>query len=575
MSKSEGISELRSVLQTRHVIPKYQRNYTWSEDQAIDLWTDLVEFHKNRIEGSSSYIFGQIVVYCSSDGNTYVIDGQQRLTTLYIYFAANKFLFNKFEIKSNYTSFLDQMLYDFSSVGESAPYLLVANENIDFYNKLISDYGSIDTPLNRSQNNMKLVFDLFCNEICKYILNMEYYVALSSELTNVEKYTFENEIKKINGSLLDFKVVYFVTNQLVDAHRIFDTVNTRGVKLSNTDLVKNYIFATCYSNDKELRNDDLGLEEKWDSISETLGDKFDIVFKYLLRVRSGLVRDDATMRIVKTTLTTTDDVKQFINDLKIATEIYLSITRGSIMFSSETTNRILKGLRGATDYFLHTPLIMSVYIKAKHENRDCETEIETLIRAIDTLFVRNIFAGDKRSNTIEDLIADQSSKYYNDEITFLTMIDNIYKKCSSDATFKEDILSKNDWNNREAKYILSEMYNRNYPTIVLKGSIDLEHILPKGKVKPQEWGQFTEEEKKDCQYRIGNLVLVKNSINRKIKNKNFLVKKEEYASVEYGILDLESDTILSVDTWNRETISLRSNRLSEDMISTWPLNNQD
>ena len=570
--QSEGISDLRTVLTTSHEIPKYQRNYTWTCKQAMDLWTDLTEYHCNK-KYDSTYIFGQIVVYkCPDNKTSYIIDGQQRLTTTYIYLAALRSLIKQIRSgSSTYMSFLENLLYNYSNRGSVKPFLTVAKENRDYFEKLISGNYFPGDGNNSSQNNMGEIYKFFCRCFSLYLLDLPEDFNGEFDLKTIDPEEAEEKLSLLTQDLLDFKVVYLITRRLEDAHRIFDTVNTRGVKLSNTDLVKNHLFSTCYENDSALLNDDYSLEDTWNSISNSLGNSFETLFRYTMIVRSGIIRDDSIMRAVKISITGPDKVRNLVNDLTFAAKIFLCITKKVSFFQNESTNRILHGLYESKNHTIHTPLIISAYLRAIQDRRDIEDDVYKTVSAIDSLFVRNIYAGHSRSNDFEEKISQWASDYYLKVINFNKFLNSIYKECNNNEQFSRDIQFKNDWENKTAKYILSEIYNRSFTTISMKKKgVDLEHILPQ-KLDQKYWNNFDENTKKEYYRRIGNLIILKKAINRKIKNREFSFKKEKYESEEYGILDIETDSVLKVTVWNTEAIDNRSKIIAKEMATLWPV----
>ena len=418
---------------------------------------------------------------------------------------------------------------------------------------------------------MKVVWDLLYRQILNYLSNNTTDYTGPVDISKLNPEIALNKIRSVNDSLFDFKVVYFITYSLSDAHRIFDTVNTRGVKLSNTDLVKNHIFSTCYSNDDELLNDDYSLEIEWNRISKSLGKDFETLFRYTLIVWAGVVRDDTVLREVKKHLSDTSSIRDFISDLDNATNVFLCITKKLSLFTSSNANRILQGLYDATKHTIHTPIIISVYLKALHEKKDPNPDIEAVVKALDALFVRNIIVGGKNSNSFEETFDKWANKYYNDG-SLNNLISSIYEECIPDQEVVDNIMLKNNWTNSSSRYVLTEIYNRRYPTIVIKNSTDIEHILPEDP-DDNEWS-ISKVDLKLNYKKIGNLILLQKSINRSIKNRGFSIKKEKYTSTDYGMLDIESGYIIELTCWNPETIKTRTEQIAQHIIETWPQNNK-
>lgn len=243
----------------RYNVPKYQRDYSWDKEQWSDLWYDVLQM----IEDQDSHYMGYLVLQTNDDKNYQIIDGQQRLTTLCILILAvvdylKKLPGTEEERKANemraqniHTSYIGNLdMLSLTSVNK-----LVLNRNNDhFYKTYLSALQKMPKRgLNASEKLLKTAFESFSNYLSKKFQKTE-------ELINF----VDNLVNNI------FFTVITVTDEL-NAFNVFETLNARGVQLSSSDLLKNYIFSVANSNDLHQTKLD-ELENIWAEIADILKD---------------------------------------------------------------------------------------------------------------------------------------------------------------------------------------------------------------------------------------------------------------------------------------------------------------
>ena len=585
---NDSISYLGKILEKEYHIPKYQRKFSWRRQQALELWTDLLEYYHSR-DVDSKYIFGQIITYVAkSDDNkvitNYVIDGQQRITTSYLFLAASNTIVNLiYPDKNNipeqaanfqYTNKISRLFCNKKC--QYVPRLQVSKENADLFHKIISGgYRDIDE---NSSNNLVSVYSLFVKQIFLYLSNeddIDESILLSSRVLENNYDAFE-QLEKIVNCYLEFLVVDFSITKLGDAYRLFDTVNTRGIHLEFTDLVKNHIFSKCYSNDKDLIDDSMELEKDWDDVVCSVDD-FPKFFRYVLIAKYGIVRDDEIMAVVKKKLCTPELIREFIRDLKLSAPVYLTLKGDYEKFTNHDSKRILRGIHAAKGSLtFHAPILISPYLRAKHDNLSdevIESNMHSIIKALDCSFVRGLFVG-KKSNDYEEGFAKIAEQYYNKNIELDAYVKSIRGFGYDDVQFKS-LLTNKDWEPKDVKYLLSEIYNRKTPTLVIKDSVDLEHILPKNIKKTGYWGEFDIESHKMYHKKLGNLILLDKGANRGLGNKEFSIKVDKYKKIKEKnkILDIDAQDIIKMEVWTKESIDSRTKKLVDLIVSLWPLEN--
>jgi len=239
------------LLEENFFIPSYQRGYRWKERQVTDLLDDILEFHKKEKEKGEFYCLQPIVVTKKENDSWEVIDGQQRLTTLYILLSyleeARKIMFSsskKFSIsyetreKEEYSSkkFLEEILLTDD----------VNNKNIDFFH-ISNAFLTIkkwfeDKSINKAD---------FLNALLKVDIREENDIA-----NNVKFIWYEVQTQSENN-----------------AKNIFTRINMGKIPLTNAELIKALFFINGRQTDKEREKHQQKLAYEWDNIENTLQNK--------------------------------------------------------------------------------------------------------------------------------------------------------------------------------------------------------------------------------------------------------------------------------------------------------------
>ncbi len=240
----------------KYIIPKFQRDYAWEQEQWEDLWMDM-----NALDEEGHHYMGYIVLQKKGEHEFEVIDGQQRLITLsFVVLAVMKKI---------------QMLVDNGvEVDDNKERLRVLRERLIGSKSPVT--LKVDNKLSLNRNNRR-----HFREICSRMMPLnEINLSKTNQLLNgvfnffVEKISADNGgdyasyVEKITSRLIFTKIV---TQDSINAYKVFETLNARGVQLSTPDLLKNHIFSTLTSNDDVTDQQLNELDEDWAVIITQLG----------------------------------------------------------------------------------------------------------------------------------------------------------------------------------------------------------------------------------------------------------------------------------------------------------------
>jgi len=272
-------------------LPLFQRDYSWSEENWEDLWQDILLLHDNP---ESSHYMGAIVLQGSgtSDEEFTIIDGQQRLATLSIVAIAvidkiQKLVEQEKEAEANqerqeilkhtYLSYKDP-----SSLRYSSKLILNENNN-DFYQ---SNLINLRKPrnirsLSKSDKLLWQAFQYFSDQLEKLPEVIQSGETLAKFLTEI-----------IAQRLLFIQIN--VEDEL-NAYTVFETLNARGIELSSTDLLTNYLFS-LFQGQVDLKE----AQRQWRRIISTVQmENFPEFLRYYLSLKQSRVRRERLFKLVR------------------------------------------------------------------------------------------------------------------------------------------------------------------------------------------------------------------------------------------------------------------------------------
>ena len=245
-------------------IPRFQRDYSWETEQWEDLWADILTSLKE--DEDSAHYMGYLVLQSKDEKTFDVIDGQQRLTTVsLIVLAVLKNIQRLIEtekdadanrrrleqIRQTYIGYLDPV-----TLITRAKLTLNRNNN-DYFQKYLIPLGDLpQRGFRASEHLLRKAFEWFDKKVGDYL----------KEKQGDEGMRLAQLVESISDNL--FFTVITVTDEL-NAYKVFETLNARGVRLSSTDLLKNYLFSVLDRN-SENRHELDELEQRWESIVNRL-----------------------------------------------------------------------------------------------------------------------------------------------------------------------------------------------------------------------------------------------------------------------------------------------------------------
>lgn len=561
-------------------IPEYQRGYSWTKDQLDDLLNDLndVEFIKEHYTGTITLIkSGQEKIGITELTKYDIVDGQQRLTTFHLLLVSIYHRMHEIDPLQ-----ADNVIIK-NVVSKGKSFLRLNNkENQDFFFDLINEFDiniikQFD-PKTKTQKNLYNARIFFHRHLQRYT-------------------SIQTLIKIYNNLLSKFKVNIFELEEESEVGLIFETMNDRGLPLSDIDKVKNYlIYLTHRLNEKQIAKE---INKKFGEIFTELMTienhpitKIENQFlKYCYIVYSGDTKELSDIpKKIKTELIKQRDIfknknlfdnndshklnkikeiKEFNSFLHKSSQNYTLIFNQT--FDDNKINESFYRLENLGKIETFLPLYIAIL-----GNKKFKPEFLIAINEILEAFTIRVFTfGNKKGHTGTSTIYDLAYRVFVNKINFTDLKKELRKlvdKNSTNSDLRKNIINVSVYDsiqNSSLKQILLDYeYNiqkdklsqtdlGNFKDLMLNNKLSIEHISPQNKlpgVKQLENINL-----------IGNLVLSFN--NSTLNNKTFDSKKSEYKN---SILASERE-LIEYEEWNDKTIIERGKKIQKFILDKWKI----
>ncbi len=535
-------------------VPPYQRDYSWKHDHWDDLWADILTI----LNGESIHYMGSIVLQNKGDKQYSVIDGQQRLSTLTLIVLATiqtiQNLIDKDidrERNLERVSLLSKKFLgdkDPGSLTYSAKFELNENNNSFFQTKLMV----FRKPLNEKtlRDSDKLLWQAY-NFFLDRITELYHGNTNGEEIAN-----FLN--KQVAEKMMFIQIV--VEDEL-SAYTVFETLNSRGVSLTVTDLLKNYLFSLSTKVDLDH------VKEKWRRIVDTVGlDTFPTFLRHYWISKNKLIRQEYLFRAMKDVVKTSPMVIDLLDELEKNAQLYNALANSSDPFwiGQKEQKKWIKEI----ELFKEKQAL--ALLLASYNNLSSD-EFTKVLKIVSVITFRYTIIGGLHTNLKEDVYNKAAIKISNKEYTTAAQIAKEVKALyTSDKDFKNDFsttIINTKRNKKLARYVLFKMENliANTDTDYEDSPATIEHILPEN--AGEDWTQnFPVSIQESLVYRIGNYTLLEDDKNRACGSKNFEAKKAIYQTSQY-----ELSKLIVAQDWTPNTLDNRQTKFADYASSAWRL----
>ena len=551
-------------------VPSFQRDYSWADEQWDDLWQDIRSLFAE--DGDPDHYMGYLVLQTNDNKHFEVIDGQQRLTTISLIILASLTVFRKLadqgmdsernikrleQFQSSYIGYVDPVTL------VSRPKLTLNRQTDDFYQTKIVSLSVESRPrnLNASEKQLLKAFRFFEERLAR-----EYGAA-----TEHAGETLASFLDQVVDKLQFTKIT--VTDEL-NAFKVFETLNARGVRLSSTDLLKNHLFSVVDAASQNKSGDIKSLETQWERIIDNLdgGD-----FPKFLRVfwnsqNKGVTKADL-FKAIRRQINEPRHVFELLRGLDECASIYTALCAPYADAHLNAEEKYALDLLQCFHVRQPLPALLSCYRRFFETQRG---DFMKILNAIVALSFRYNIIAELNPNDLEGMYNNIACNVMNGKLaTARDAIALMRNNYPDDEMFafnfaRKELSTNNQRNNKIMRYILHKLEqqrNGGIPYDMDNARTTLEHVLPEH--PSAEWDYMSDAIQDRMVFRIGNMTLLEAGKNRDIQNIGYSQKRLVYAKSEFKMTQAIAE---EHETWDEAAIESRQQQMANRATSVWRIN---
>ena len=538
-------------------VPRFQREYFWGEDEWDDLWQDISALFGDE----PAHYMGYLVLQSTDNRAFEIIDGQQRITTLSLLMLAAVAHLRDLagsdspldpenrraeQLRSSYIGFLDPV----SLVSRSK--LELGRHNDRFYQDFLVPLEPLPIRgLNASERLLRQAFLWFKECLSKHAGNDGESVASFIDCV-VDRLFF---------------TVITVTDEL-NAFKVFESLNARGVRLSATDLLKNFLFSVVAregAHESEVKT----LEARWESIVDLLGNES---LPEYLRVywnsRNPLTRKTALFKTIRSAIRNRADAFELIRNMDRCARVYAALQSPA---DREWSPEERDGLTQLRLFNVRQPfaVLLAAFDRLGEQDR---AEFGRFLKAICVVSFRYNVICRRQANEQEALYNRIACGIMNGDIGNISgAIQALHPIYPEDREFRAafaDKTLKTQRHRRVIRYILlrleRSLSGQEYD--FESATFNIEHVLPEN--PEQGWDQFDDRQREEFTYRLGNQTLLATSANRDLEHSPYERKREVFQQSEFEITRKLAEQF---DAWTAEKLQAHQNWMAKQATNAWKI----
>lgn len=554
---SEGY--VRGLLEgnRQYRIPLYQRPYQWTTTQWQTLWNDLAESvlpddEPNPDPDFTHFIGAMVLVPVESSALSVsrflVVDGQQRLTTLTLLLAAVRDYHHARGHEERAQMVHNQYLINQYQKDDSRQKFIPTQTDRESYTGV-----ALQIPAAAAEDRIGEAYRFF-----------------RAKLEPLE----EQQVEELELFILNrLSIVEITTHPEDNVHRIFQSLNNTGLKLTQGDLIRNLIF--MYLGDAA----DEVYQRYWHPMEQTLPSNkaLEDLFWLDLLSDNATLRQDSTFNAYQKRLSRIESQAGLVEEIKRIAEL-AKVYALILDPTREASGEVRYQLERLKAWKLTTPHVLMLEILRRRELGEVTSnDAAKALATIESFLVRRLVVGQSTQglNRVFPQVRNQLADGTPIADQVFQLLSSGRRHFATDAEIKRAVVESPFFHRGRAEHRkvfltwLEESFGSKEP--IDTKTLSIEHVMPQ--TLDADWraelinqvgeDNYTEEFNATV-HTLGNLTLT--GYNSEMGNNAFGIKRKEYEKTGLRL----SQDLVAEDTWGPEAIKQRSLRLAEQIITTWP-----
>ncbi|MGL2769871.1 GmrSD restriction endonuclease domain-containing protein [Helicobacter pylori] len=546
---------IRESQTNQFVIPIYQRVYSWGKEQCEQLWDDIIKIGGN--DKMNGHFIGSILyvqVDTTHSSPLLIIDGQQRLTTITLLFIALR----------NHSS--DEVK---RKEKEIESYLINSDKDGDKKFRLILSESDRDTLLSLIDKNKRKPSEPSSKIMENFKLFEEW----------IRKNT--DKLETIFKGLEKLMIVWIaLKKEKDDPQLIFESMNSKGIELTQTDLIRNYIVM-----ETEVKKQEDFYNQYWRAMEENFKqsekqskreDLFNKFVRHYLTIKIGKAPNEKRVYEAFKDYQQKEgiEIEDLLKDLQKYCGYFCQIA-----FKKEADKDLNKALSFLVDLEMDVvyPLLLELYSDYK-DGVLSKQDFIPIIALTESYLVRRAVCG-FNTNVLNKVFPSFTKKINKDqylesiEAHFLSL-EKTAGKFPKDSEFRDSFITKelygrNKTKKKKTKYFLERLENFDTKEPVDTQKCNIEHIMPQ--TLTPEWqrdlGENFQAIHDKYLHTIGNLTLT--GYNSDYSNKSFQEKRDMEKGFKNSPLRLNQSLRENLESFGEKEIEKRANDLADFALKIW------
>ena len=539
-------------------IPRFQRPYSWDQENVDDFWSDAVTSE------ADDYFIGSFVVYREDAGSDVfmIVDGQQRLTTTTIFLAA---------IRNGFISLGDdalakgtQSLIERTDVNNKSRFVLHTETSYPYLQEHIQKLGIAELPgdAGAEEEALENAYKYLTKQVQGVMSSIDTDPSIGAKKKADAK---RKRLISLRDNVLGLQLIVVELQNEDEAYLIFETLNTRGKDLGIADLVKNLITRLLKPKNKGV---DVA-REKWHKILDRFDESAVEIrvnsFVYHSWIsRNAYAGKEKLFREIKASMTKAQ-ASAYLDSLLSDSELYRQILEPRSENWGKQEGDVLASLKALSLFRVAQPLPMLLAIVRAYRTDDISlAKAKEVLRTMENFHVQFTALTAQRTG-------GGTAKMYAAAAQELTAATSPQARANAIKTFKDklkarvpsylefeagfaglEFLSTNTKDKGLVQYLLQrlDVHQRKGPPVDY-GKMTIEHIAPE---KPPAGVHFN-----PATGRMGNLIFLDQGTNNKLANKSFADKKALYGAAQVPM----DNELKNAAAWTEAQIDVRTKALAK------------
>ncbi len=544
-------------------IPRFQRPYSWDRENIQDFWEDVIQ------DNPQDYFIGSMVVYKDGKQRYGVVDGQQRLTTITILLSVLRDTLADVGFKDLAEGI--HGLIERRNIDNKPEFTISTESSYPFFQDHIQKWGapSLNVEHLKEESTLQSAHGQLRQLVSEAINSLSKDTTLSEKR---RKELTQQKLIAIRDALLNLKVILVKLEDEDDAYVIFETLNTRGKDLALADLVKNHL--TKHIKTKNPASDEVKV--RWKQLLETIEGssadlRTDAFIHHFWLSKYDYLSAKTLFKVLKKRITA-EQASQFLDAMLGDAVLYRSMNEPGYGKWAKEEKEIARALSALVTFRVvqQTPCVLSVLREYRVTKKLKKKHVEDAIVAIEKFhFLFTAVTSQRSSGGISEMYAALGRRLFeaNDTQGAVDIIQELKRKLRDrvpsveefKALFPSIIFTDNITKQKKlVKYVLVGLDRQQTNAAVVDyEQMTIEHLAPQSLIGQEGYDDALIGQ-------MGNLLLVSEELNGKLKNRPFKDKKRVLIEGGYKLPKL----IQQAAVWGEGEIRKRTEAMAEEAYNT-------